>query len=297
MQAFLDLAKLWPYLPHFRVVAEYESLSRASRRFGLTSAALSKAIRALEHALDVELFERNRGTLRLNDHGRALLGAVRAAMRDIDDTIAATRGAQIPSSLRVAVDGAWVPLVVPQLPSSLDVELVESPSHIAHSLLRGDVDVVVHAEPVTHGELDVTALATLDRAVCVAAGHPLASRTGLVLADLATVGFAVPKEPSGLLDGWPPHLARKLTFTTSSLAHALAAAASGTVATVAPIVLARSFGLVPLAIAELVIPPRVLWTTIRRPRRGEPSAATRWRDAARTHCTELLSAQPRASTP
>jgi DNA-binding transcriptional LysR family regulator len=269
-QPFLELAALWPYLPHFRVVAEYESLSKASRRFGLSPAALSKAIRTLERTLALELFDRAGGKLRLNDHGRTLLGAIRAAMRDIDDAIAAARGAPTAHALRVALDSAWGGLVLPA-DSTSDTELVDVPANVVRTLLRGDADIVFHGDPLSHAELDTQLVATFPRAVCVATRHRASARD-----ELAFVAIR-----SG--DGWPSHVARRCTLTATTLAHALAAAATGACAVVAPVALAPRFGLRALD-TDPGIAPLTLWATIRRSRGGAPSSAQRFRELARAHC-------------
>jgi DNA-binding transcriptional LysR family regulator len=281
MQPFLDLAKLWPYLPHFRIVAEYESLSKASRRFGLSNAALSKAIRTLERSLQLELFDRAGGKLRINDHGRALLGAIRGAMRDIDDAIGALRGVPAPTALRVALDSAWACIVL-ACASGDDVELIDLPAAIARALLRADADIVIHTEPVAHHELDTTAIATFERAVCVATQDPLAATlSSAALADKPFIAHHA--------DGWPAQFPRRVAFATGSLAHALSAAASGACATVAPRELAGRFGLRAITVSDAQLPPLTLWASVRRSRRGAPTAPLRWRDKVREHCEALAS--------
>jgi len=264
MQRFIELSASWPYLPHFRVVAEYESLSRAARKLGISSAALSKAIRALERVLEVELFDRAGGKLRLTDPGRALLASVRGVMRDLDDAIAAARGNALPPLIRIGVDAAWVGLVI-SLDLAASLELSDPPVAIARALLRGEVDVVFHVEPIVHAELDSVACVHLRRTACASTRY-------------VERGLALPFAALRPHDGWPAELARRVALTTGSLAHALGAAASCELAVVAPVELARSFGLVELAAAP-ACDPITLWATIRGARSGA-SAAARWRDVA-----------------
>lgn len=260
MQPFLKLAKVWPWLPHFRVVAELESLSRAARRFGVTSAALSKAIRTLEKLVGVELFDRAGGKLRLNEHGRALLGVVRTSMRDIDDAIAAVgvrRG-----SLRVAVDPALAMLVL--APSSPNLELLGIPTEIAAALLRGDVDVAVHAGELVHPELESVQLAALERSVF--GGKPRPEHGDLELPDDAAFSVLDPRGTS--------------TVVVTSLAHAIAWVASGRGAAMLPSAIGRAFGLTEVAL-ERQPSAIALWGTFRRPRGRSPAAE--WCELARDH--------------
>lgn len=250
MQPFLKLAKVWPWLPHFRVVAEVESLSRAARRFGMTSAALSKAIRTLEKLLGVQLFDRTGGKLHLNEQGRALLAAVRASMRDLDDAITGLHTRS--DALRIAIDPALAMLVLPA--SSSNLELLDVPVEIAPSLLRGDVDAVVHVGAITHAELDSMQIATLERGVYVAPGTKAAPR------DPLTIEGAFP-----ILSLEEPRQA----VTASTLAHALAWVTSGSGAAVLPSAIANRLGL------------RAV------PVKADLAAAFAWRETAKTRCAAI----------
>ena len=288
MQRTLELARLWPYLPHFRVVAEFESLAKASKRIGISAAALSKAIRTLERTLGLELFDRGGGTFRLNGHGRSLLAALRGAMRDLDDAITATRQLGLLAHVRVAMDAVWTPLLLPPENDACVVDLVETSASVARGLLRGEVDVAVHVEPITHVDLDVAVIATLPRAVCVASRHSLGGKR-LRGDDLARVGFASLRPLDGALDGWPRQVPRRVVVTASSLSQLLAAVASGAVAAVLPIAMARGFELRPVEVTGLKLAPLLLWASIRRPRHGSSDAA-RWRTAAQQHCAARIAA-------
>lgn len=257
MQPFLKLAKAWPWLPHFRVVAEFESLSRASRRFGISGAALSKAVRTLEKTLEVELFDRAGGKLRLNDHGRALLAAVRADMRHLDDTITSLQSE--PSQLlRVALDGAWPALV---LQPDDDIELHDDPADRTRALLRGDVDVVVHTERVDHPGIVTEPLATLERAVFVASTRP--DTRDLAYVAIRDVG-----------DGWPAAVERDVALVAASLAHAVACVSAGTLAAALPVALATRYGLRRVGGPELGA--CTLSASMRRSRGTAVTQAARW---------------------
>jgi DNA-binding transcriptional LysR family regulator len=270
MKPFLKLAKVWPWLPHFRVVAEVESLSRAARRFGMTSAALSKAIRTLENLLDVELFDRAGGKLRLNDQGRALLDVVRASMRDLDDAIAAIHAPS--DTLRVAVDPAFSMLLFAT--STTNLEIVDVPVEIAASLVRGDVDVVVHVERVSHPDLDSARIALLERSLFGVLGK--GTNVPELASDFAEEAYCVfPRE----------ELRGQGAVTLSSLAHAIAWVTSGRGVAVLPSAIGRAFGLESIEIGRS-FPPVALWTTIRRPRAAR-SAAAEWRELVRDHCATV----------
>lgn len=278
MDRLIELAKRWPYLTHFRVVAEFESLSKASRRIGVSVAALSKSIRLLEKLVDVELFDRTGGGFRLNDRGHALLLATRGAMRDLDETIANLDNDEA-RQLRVGIDGAWVSLVLAPHPKGPAIELVDLPSSPARALLRGDVDVVIHVAPVMHREVETVELALLPRAVCVAPEHPLAEASKHELGDLAGHAIVLPKHAAAA-PGCPAALVRLATLTSSTYSHAIAAVRTGQIASVLPNRLAEQFGLRCLRIEDLAIAPLTLLASIRKTRGTTGAMAARWRDQA-----------------
>ncbi|MBL9014674.1 MAG: LysR family transcriptional regulator [Myxococcales bacterium] len=271
MKAFLELSKVWSWLPHFRVVAEYESLSRASRRFGISSAALSKAVRTLEKGLGVELFDRAGGKLRLNARGRALLEVIRNDMRDLDDVITAIRSTRAPDFVRVAMDPAWAGVLVPP---GTGVELVDAPAAVSRALLRGEADVVLHGEPVASPELDTVPVGAFARAICTAS-------------EDEPRGFAAIVIRGAIADGWPVERTRDVAVVTHSLAHAAAVVTQGMLAAVLPIAIARAFRLRIVDTPDLVLPPCPMYATTRRARGGD-SAPLRWRDRACTHAAAHL---------
>ena len=63
-------------LPAFLAAAQAQNFSAAARQLGVTPAAVSKNIRALEEKLALRLFQRNTHNVLLTDEGKALLAQV-----------------------------------------------------------------------------------------------------------------------------------------------------------------------------------------------------------------------------
>ncbi|MBB2945245.1 DNA-binding transcriptional LysR family regulator [Actinoplanes lutulentus] len=86
-------------LEYFVAVAETASFTRAAERVHITQSGVSAQIKALEHELGAQLFDRSARTARLTDAGEAALRHARATldaaadMRDsIDDVFGLVRG-------------------------------------------------------------------------------------------------------------------------------------------------------------------------------------------------------------
>lgn len=83
----------------FLAVSASGSFSRAADSLFLTQPAISKRIQALEHALDIALFDRIGKSVRLTEAGRALLPSCRRIIEEIEES------RRIVSNLRQTTSG------------------------------------------------------------------------------------------------------------------------------------------------------------------------------------------------
>ena len=75
----------------FEAAARHEHFTAAADELGMTQAAVSYQIRALEDRVGARLFERSKGRVRLTDLGRRLLGPLTDAFDRMDAAFAAVR--------------------------------------------------------------------------------------------------------------------------------------------------------------------------------------------------------------
>ncbi|MET3648961.1 LysR family transcriptional regulator [Phyllobacterium ifriqiyense] len=104
-------------LAAFLAVAESGGFSAASARLGVSPAAVSQAIKALESKFGVALFVRTTRRVRLTEAGAALLSRVKPAATEIIEAVdAVSTTLDEPSGfLRLTVPRMAVPLVVHQI--------------------------------------------------------------------------------------------------------------------------------------------------------------------------------------
>lgn len=111
------VAQLWNWLPTFRAAGETELLSQAGEDLGVSTSAVSRAVRLLEQDLGVPLFERFGRSVRLNEAGQEFLNATRNAMRVMDEAIAQAKGNRTRGTVRIAAGEPHVSLfLIPALP-------------------------------------------------------------------------------------------------------------------------------------------------------------------------------------
>ena len=123
---------------------ESGSQAKASERLGVTPAAVSKSLAALERRLGVRLLNRSTRRLALTAEGSALLEKAKAALRLLDEGVAdVTKSAEVPSGLvRISVGaGFGRRYVLPALPAllakypelSIEVDLENRPVDLVAS--------------------------------------------------------------------------------------------------------------------------------------------------------------------
>lgn len=181
-------------IEYFAVVAQHGNVRRASEALGLSPAALSKSLRRLEGSMQAKLVERTPKGVTLTPVGAALLAQVRRlrlALQDIrreaEDLTQGRAG-----HLRIGVGAT----TVEDLPEHCAGLLSAAPG-LTLQVVVGDNDVMVPA--LRNGDLDMIfnvlpdvpfpqcvqeGLFEDEFVVCASAGHPLAKRRRVAMAEL-----------------------------------------------------------------------------------------------------------------
>jgi aminoethylphosphonate catabolism LysR family transcriptional regulator len=190
-------------LKAFDTTARLGSMTAAARALGLQQPTLSAHIQRLEQVHGVELFHRRGRRLDLTPFGRALLEHSRRAFAAEDDALALLLAAQnrYAGHLEVHAIGPYnvVPILLrfvhrhPQV--NVAVRVGDSRSIVARLLdHQGDLGLVLNA---TEDPALVFVPHRRQRLVVFApAGHPLARRQPLVMADLHQQRFVIREEGS-----------------------------------------------------------------------------------------------------
>ncbi|QMU78087.1 LysR family transcriptional regulator [Streptacidiphilus sp. PB12-B1b] len=196
-------------LRYFVAVAEELHFGRAAQRLGIAQPPLSRAIQQLERRLGATLLERGGRALVLTEAGAVLLEEGRAALDAVDAADRRTRRAALAADgqagvVLVAKAGASSELLAKLLdayaaePGAVAVDVLLCGAGEQGRLLRdGRADVALLHRPFdsTVG-LDTEELGTERQVVVLPAGHPLADRPHLRLADVSALpGLPMPRWP------------------------------------------------------------------------------------------------------
>jgi LysR family hydrogen peroxide-inducible transcriptional activator len=155
-------------LRYLSALAEHRHFGRAAESCSITQPALSMQIRELEKELAAQLVERRPGEVVLTDIGHevaARSGQLLASARDLVDFARHGR-AVLSGELSLGVIPTLAPYVLPRvLPKlqerypELKVELRETQTAVlVDELIRGDLDVIMLALPVTDAALEIMPL-------------------------------------------------------------------------------------------------------------------------------------------
>ena len=218
-------------LRYFVAVAEELHFGRAADRLGIAQPPLSRAISRLEHRLGVQLLDRDRRGAALTEAGRVLLREARTALDAVAAAARRTRRAGDPQRPLVLATkaGASHELLSRLLgtlasdPGAAPVDVLLCEVGEQAGLLRdGRADVALMHRPYDDlAGFDTEDLHTEGQVAILPAGHPLATRDRLTLADVSDVpDLPIARWPR--LDGTYPDGPGPEVHTQSQLAQLVA---------------------------------------------------------------------------
>ena len=183
------------HLRYFVAVAEEASFTAAAQRVHVAQQVLSTQIRKLEDAVGTRLLERSSRGVAVTPAGAAFLAAARETLASLDRGVTAARNAALVVSgrlsvgLSLAASGdtrtrllAAFERAYPQVELRLLAFDLTEP---ACGLLDRSTDVALLRPPVAAAGIELRQVDEEPRVFVLPAGHPLATRDALTLADVA----------------------------------------------------------------------------------------------------------------
>ena len=195
-------------LRYFVTVAEEGSVTRAAERLHIAQQSLSQQIRSLEAELGAPLFERSSRGVALTDVGAVLLREGRPVLAQTERAVEAARRAARGegSVLRVGFLSSVANYMLPPIVRAFRARHPEVTLHVEDAsiamlverLRAGELDAGVSRPPLVE-DLETEVVLREPVAAVLPAGHPLATREQLALAELADEPWVLTPRAS-----WPP---------------------------------------------------------------------------------------------
>lgn len=187
-------------LKQFKTIAECGTIISAAEILYTTPSALSKALSKLEDELGVQLFDRTKKSLELNDAGKLALEYVNRALETLNEMTSLLLERSVEKSqnvLHLASTKSFIlRLVVPSLLSRFSIdnisEQVMDLRLLEKGLLEHTYDLGLSHCPLSHRELVCRHLYTNHLYVSIPERDPLSHRTGILLRDLSGKQFCIP---------------------------------------------------------------------------------------------------------
>jgi DNA-binding transcriptional LysR family regulator len=193
-------------------LGRHGSILHAAQAANLTQPAASKLLAELEHALNVQLFERLPRGVVPTWYGEVMIRRAGAALAEMDSAHQEVMELLSGLSGRVAVGTVLTPSaglvtdavkLVKQHHGRMQVSVTVDTSKLLTERLRaGELDMVVGRilDSSLANELHFEPLTDEPHCLIAGAGHPLAERSDLTLADLAATPWILPPAGSILRD-------------------------------------------------------------------------------------------------
>jgi LysR family hydrogen peroxide-inducible transcriptional activator len=187
-------------LRYFVAVAETGSFTRAAEREDVTQPTLSEQILRLEgkkHGVGRRLFDRLGRKVVLTDAGQELLGRAQGILAAVGEAERAVRDSGEGGRLRVGAIPTLAPFVLPPAVTrfreehpAVQLQLQEDlTERLLAGLLAGELDVGLMALPIRDDRLHVEKLYSEPLVMALPAGHRLATKPEVKLADVMDEPF------------------------------------------------------------------------------------------------------------
>ena len=217
-------------LDYFRKLAAVEHITKTAQELRISQTALSSMIINLERELGVQLFDRSKRTIRLNDAGRTYLKYVNDVFTALENGQTALQDINTSHerSVRLATgtSSVWSPLfhgfckVYPQYSLKQSNHTVPQ---LEKALLDMTADFVLAGEnDLRVGGMEKTWFKTDDIYLCVPQSHPLAERESVFMEELREENFINLNETAPwntycdrlfAMAGYAPHVVLECDYT------------------------------------------------------------------------------------
>lgn len=212
----------------FMEVAKHQSFSKAAAQLFISQPAVSKQVAQLERELDLPLFDRTHGAIRLSVVGKLFYDYFLKAHRDFEQVVKEAhqfKNVYVGDIRLGCLDGWDVSTFFPRINRFFQVQypnlhlVLDGYNHgeVLAALRRGEIDVAITLDISAQGQPDlcVRNITPVEITLLLSAHHPNAGRENLSLTDFQDDTFFVilpPSEPDPAMEGLTLELCEQAGF-------------------------------------------------------------------------------------
>lgn len=190
----MDLVKL----NYFRVVAEYEHITKAAEYLHISQPSLSATIARLEEELGVPLFDRSRNKIKLNESGRIFLRHVNRMYTELNFGLEELKKNHEKGTGRISfstfgpgITNDLIPRFMLSYPNISVTHTVSNLEEMMRQLDNGTIDFAISTNPAQYDDYNWDLLYTDTMLVLLPATHPLAGKRVINLRELSHERFGL----------------------------------------------------------------------------------------------------------
>ncbi|EAQ77328.1 LysR family transcriptional regulator [Blastopirellula marina] len=195
-------------LRYFLKVAEWKNFTRAAEDLLVSQPALSRSIGKLEEELGQPVFERQTRSVVLTEAGRLLQSRAEQILSLIEDTKSEITDDGRTGRIRIGAIPTIAPYFLPGLlqafaatsPDSTLTVQEEVTEKLLQRVAQGEIDVALLALPISMQHIEVETLFDEELLLAMPAGHPLATKKRITIADVRPYPFILLDEAHCLSD-------------------------------------------------------------------------------------------------
>lgn len=183
-------------LRYFQTTARTGNLSKAAQELFVTQPNLSRSIARLEEELGVPLFHHRKGKVTLNEYGRVFLSSVDLAFEQLHEGTQAIRRLY-ESNQNILALASTIDDFLPDVLKDFSQKYPEigirqfncSQELVAQRLLDRTLTLALSSRPIQEDAITFELLGEMPYALMLRRDHPLASRSGIRVAELSDQPF------------------------------------------------------------------------------------------------------------
>ncbi len=185
-------------LNYFRIVAEYEHITKAAEHLHISQPSLSATIARLEKEIGTPLFHRSSNKIQLNENGRTFLRYVYRMQNELDRGITEIKKNQAAGLSRISfctygpgITDDLVTRFILTHPTTSIIHTLSSHEEMLDMLDNDSIDFAISNKPTSSDQYICTPLFTDHMLILVSSSHPLSGRPSVNLREFAHERFAV----------------------------------------------------------------------------------------------------------